>query len=97
MRLPRVGQFDSDRRAARAQSIASPIPADVARRRMPLSPRPVWPALMDQHAPAREHLHQPGNDRLQKRVQFIVVGFARVDEARQTIGTARVHPSSTVQ
>ncbi|MBK8865765.1 MAG: hypothetical protein IPN37_17740 [Betaproteobacteria bacterium] len=33
--------------------------------------------VFDQHAPAREHLHQPGDDGLQQRVQFVVGGRIR--------------------
>ena len=47
--------------------------------------------LLDQHAPAREQLHQPGDDGLQQRVQFVVGGRSGFNEQRQTIGTAPVH------
>ena len=48
--------------------------------------------LLDQHAPAREHLYQPGDDRLQQRVQFVVGGPTGLDEHRHAIGAAPVHP-----
>jgi hypothetical protein len=48
--------------------------------------------VLDQHAPAREHLHQPGDDGLQQRMQFVVGGCLRLDEGRRAIGTAAVHP-----
>ena len=32
------------------------------------------PHLLDQHAVAREHLYQPGDDRVQQRVQLVVAG-----------------------
>jgi len=48
--------------------------------------------VLDQHAPAREHLHQPGDDGLQQHVQFFVGGRTRLDEGRYTIGAAPVHP-----
>ena len=48
--------------------------------------------VFDQHAPAREHLHQPGDDGLQQRVQFVVGGRIRLNEGRRTIGVAAVHP-----
>jgi hypothetical protein len=47
--------------------------------------------LLDQHATPREQLHQPGDDRLQQRVQFVVGGCARLDEAGHAIGVAPVH------
>ena len=49
------------------------------------------PHLLDQHASAREHLHQPGDDRVQQRVQFVVCGRTGLDEHWHTIGTAPVH------
>ena len=54
--------------------------------------QPGLPHLLDQHAPAREHLHQPGDDRVQQRVQFVVCGRTGLDEHRHAIGTAPVHP-----
>ncbi len=45
--------------------------------------------LLDQHAVAREHLHQPGDDRVQQRVQFVVCGRTGFDEHRHTIGAAQ--------
>jgi hypothetical protein len=48
--------------------------------------------LLEQHAPAREHLHQPGNDGLQQRVQLVVAGRAYLDEAGQAVGVAPIHP-----
>jgi hypothetical protein len=57
------------------------------------SGRPVGlPHLLDQHAPAREHLHQPGDDRVQQRVQFVVGGRTGFDEHRHAFGAAPVHP-----
>ena len=48
--------------------------------------------VFDQHAPAREQLHQPGDDRLQQRVQLVVGGRVRLDERRRAVGAAPVHP-----
>ena len=50
------------------------------------------PHLLDQHAPAREHLHEPGDDDLQQRVQLFVGGRSRLDAAGCDIGAAPVHP-----
>ena len=36
--------------------------------------QPGLPHLLDQHTPAREHLHQPGDDGVQQRTQFLVSG-----------------------
>ena len=47
--------------------------------------------VLDQHASAREHLHEPGKDGLQQRVQFLVGGRAGFDGAKHDIGTAVVH------
>ncbi len=38
--------------------------------------------LLDQHAPAREHLHEPGDDRLQQRIQLVVCGRTGFDEQK---------------
>lgn len=38
------------------------------------------PPLLDQHAPARELLHEPGDDGLHQRVQLLVGGRSRLDE-----------------
>lgn len=38
------------------------------------------PHLLDQHAPARERLHEPGDDGLHQRVQLLVGGRSRLDE-----------------
>ena len=48
--------------------------------------------LLDQHAPAREQLHEPGNDRLQQRVQFIVGGRTHLDEGWRAISAAQINP-----
>jgi hypothetical protein len=40
------------------------------------------PHLLDQNSPAREHLHQPGDGRVQQRVQFVVAGRTGFDEQR---------------
>jgi hypothetical protein len=53
---------------------------------------PGGPHLLDQNAPARQHLHQPGDDRVQQRVQFVVAGRTGFDEHRHAIGAASVHP-----
>ena len=37
---------------------------------------------------AREHLHQPGDDRVQQRVQFVVAGRPGCDEHRHAMGAA---------
>jgi len=47
--------------------------------------------LLDQHAPAREQLDQPADDRLQQRVQLVVGGRTRRDEGRRAIDVAAVH------
>ena len=47
--------------------------------------------LLDQHAPARQHLHKPGDDGLQQRVQFVVAGRTRLDEGWRAVGAAAVH------
>jgi hypothetical protein len=47
--------------------------------------------LLDQHAATREHLHQPGDDRLQQRAQLVVGGRTRLDEGWCAIGAAPVH------
>jgi hypothetical protein len=49
------------------------------------------PHLLDQHTPAREHLHQPGDDGAQQRVQFLVGGRTGLDETGHAIGVAAVH------
>jgi hypothetical protein len=36
--------------------------------------QPGMPHLLDRHALARAHLHQPGDDRVQQRVQFVFAG-----------------------
>ena len=54
--------------------------------------QPGLPHLLDQHAPAREQLHQPGDDGLQQRMQLVVGGRSRLDEGRRAIGGAAVHP-----
>jgi hypothetical protein len=48
--------------------------------------------VLDQHAPAREQLHQTGDDRLQQRMHLVVGGRAHFDELRHAIGTTPVHP-----
>ncbi|MCX8004013.1 MAG: hypothetical protein N2688_03500, partial [Burkholderiaceae bacterium] len=48
--------------------------------------------VLDQHAPAREHPHQPGDDGLQQRVDLLVGGRAHFDELRHAPDTAAVHP-----
>ncbi|HMO49441.1 MAG TPA: hypothetical protein PKB14_25870 [Rubrivivax sp.] len=48
--------------------------------------------VLDQHAPAREHIHQPGDDRLQQRMHLVVGGRARFNELRHAIGTTPVRP-----
>ena len=48
--------------------------------------------VLDQHAPAREHLHEPGYDGLQQRVQSLVGGRIGLNEGRRTICVAAVHP-----
>jgi hypothetical protein len=47
--------------------------------------------VLDQHAPAREHLHQPGDDGLQQRVQLVVGGRTGLDEGWHTVGLTAVH------
>jgi hypothetical protein len=49
------------------------------------------PHVFHQHAPAREQLHQPGDERLQQRVQFVVGGRIHLDEARHANVAAPVH------
>nr|WP_234413820.1 hypothetical protein [Ideonella sp. A 288] len=41
--------------------------------------------------PAREQLHQPGDERLQQRVQLVVSGRGHLDEGRHAVATAPVH------
>ena len=55
--------------------------------------------VLDQHAPAREHLHQPGDDGLQQRVQLVVGRRIHLDEHRLAIVAALVHAAQnqTVQ
>ncbi|MBL0296725.1 MAG: hypothetical protein IPQ21_05900 [Betaproteobacteria bacterium] len=48
--------------------------------------------VLDQHTPAREHLHEPGDDGLQQRVPRLVAGRTDLDEAGQTVGVAPIHP-----
>jgi hypothetical protein len=50
------------------------------------------PHLLDQHASAREHLHEPGDHGLQQRVQLVVGGRIRLDKGWRAIGAAPVHP-----
>jgi hypothetical protein len=47
--------------------------------------------VLDQHAPAREHLHQPGDEGLQQRTHLVVGGRAHFNKLRHTIGTTPVH------
>jgi hypothetical protein len=52
--------------------------------------------VLDQHASAREHLHQPGDDDLQQRVQLAFGGRIRLDEGRRVIGAAAIQrPASS--
>lgn len=53
--------------------------------------QPSPPHLLDQHAPAREHFHEPGDDGLQLRVQLFVDGCSGLDEGECAIGAAPVH------
>ncbi len=46
---------------------------------------------LDQHALAREQLHQPGDVGLQQCVQFVVGGRIDLDEARHAIVAAPAH------
>jgi hypothetical protein len=48
--------------------------------------------VLDQHAPAREHLYQPLDHGLQQRMQLVVGGRSRLDEGRRAIDAAAVHP-----
>ncbi len=50
------------------------------------------PHLLDQYAPAREHIYEPGDDGLQQRVQLFVGGRSRLDESGCAIGAAPLHP-----
>lgn len=50
------------------------------------------PHLLDQPAPAREHLHEPGDDGLQQRVKLFVGERSRLDEGGCAIGAAPLHP-----
>jgi hypothetical protein len=43
-------------------------------------------------SPAREPLHQPGDDCRQQRVQRLLGGCGRLDELRYPVGVAAVHP-----
>jgi hypothetical protein len=47
--------------------------------------------VFDQHASARERLHEPGDDGLKQRVQRVVGGRTRHDEAGRAVGVAAVH------
>jgi hypothetical protein len=47
--------------------------------------------VLEQHAPAREHLHQTGDDGLQQYVHLVIGGRARLDELRHALGTTPVH------
>ena len=47
--------------------------------------------FLDQHAAAREHLHQPGDDGLQQRVKFLAGGRTHLDEGLRAIDAAAVH------
>ena len=50
--------------------------------------------LLDQHAFAPEHLHEPGDEGLQQRVQFIACGRPRLDEGRRDpAGGASARPA----
>jgi hypothetical protein len=44
--------------------------------------------VLDQHTPAREHLHQPGDQGLQQRMHLVVGGRIRLDEGRLAIAIA---------
>jgi hypothetical protein len=48
--------------------------------------------VLDQHAPAREHLHEPGNDGVQQCTELVVGRRTRLDETGHAIGVAAVHP-----
>jgi hypothetical protein len=50
------------------------------------------PHVIDKHALARQHLHQPGDHGLQQRMQVAFGGRSSLDEDRRAIGTAAVHP-----
>lgn len=54
--------------------------------------QPGRPQPLDQHASTRVHLHEPGDDGLQQRVQFFVGGRSRLNEGGCAIGAAPVHP-----
>jgi len=49
--------------------------------------------VFHQHALAREHLYQPGDDGLQQRAQLIVGGRAGLDEGWHTV-SATARPSA---
>ena len=48
--------------------------------------------VRDQHAPAREHLHEPGNDGVQQCIELVIGRRARLDETGHAISVAAVHP-----
>jgi hypothetical protein len=47
--------------------------------------------VVDQHAPAREHLHEPGDDGVQQCIELVVGRRTRLDETGHAIGVAAVH------
>ena len=53
--------------------------------------------VLDQHAPAGEHLHVPNNDGVQQRVELVVGRRTRLDEFGYAIGAAAVHAARVVQ
>ena len=56
------------------------------------------PHVLDQHTPASEHLHEPGDDGLQQRVQRVVGGRTRLDEAgRAAVAYVGLEPGSVQQ
>lgn len=48
------------------------------------------PHLLDQHAPVREPLREPGDNGPQQRVQVVVGWRTRLDKSRRAIGAASV-------
>lgn len=46
--------------------------------------------VLDRHAPAREHPHEPGRDGVQQRIEPVVGRRTRLDETVPAIGTAAV-------
>ena len=97
---PAISAPSSPVRAASTQALGLPtwLKTPAARRFAPGPVRRPGPGQIPPRAApsvgsstGREHLHQPGDDRVPQRVQLVIAGRPGLDEGRHTIGAAAVH------